>query len=107
MIEQEAKTKWCPQVRMDGCEEVQNSFNRVHTSDGSGLSQALCVASDCMMWEPEYEEETKTISRKGELPEGWHKKRNSINYTVEIGRYVKTNSGDCGLKAKECGGCQQ
>ncbi len=46
--EEEAKTKWCPMVRMA----------RVVAEDGGGVPKvaatsnrgAFCIASDCMMW---------------------------------------------------------
>jgi len=48
--EQEAKTKWCPQVRLtDG--DVGDPFNRTATmiADGPGTA-VCCIGSDCMLW---------------------------------------------------------
>ena len=54
MTENEAKTKWCPQVRFadprdGGKPSVEpTSWNRFDGEwDFTGL---LCIASDCMMW---------------------------------------------------------
>ena len=57
MTEDQAKQKWCPMVRRDGCEEVPNSFNRTAIYRGDlGIDQCLCIASDCMMhrWVPDF-----------------------------------------------------
>ena len=51
MREEEAKTKWCPHVRIDGCEEVQNSYNRYSAPGGYLIpDQSKCIASDCALW---------------------------------------------------------
>jgi hypothetical protein len=43
MTGEEAKTKWCPMVRLTN---VSNRF-----SDGNGFQKdQLCLASNCMMW---------------------------------------------------------
>ena len=45
MTEEQAKTKWCPMVRVgDG-----SGCNRNHLFE----SYDKCIASDCMMWVPE------------------------------------------------------
>jgi len=110
MTEEEAKDKWCPHARQCN-EDGIGSFNR----DWYGkIGDALCVASDCMMWEPEYEEESMDISENDKTPKGWHEKSGGAEcsrhkYNGVIGesrlvfRYVKIASGDCGLKTKESG----
>lgn len=47
MTEDEAKTKWCPMVRMDNA-ETEPSFNRNY--GGSLPDGSNCIASDCIMW---------------------------------------------------------
>lgn len=47
MTEDEAKTKWCPFVRL--ARPGQTAFNRT-TDDSELLPAAMCVASDCMAW---------------------------------------------------------
>lgn len=63
MIEEEAKTKWCPFVRLAAGEETPTGarlstaspagFNRISAADGSVLSTprtARCIGSACMAW---------------------------------------------------------
>lgn len=52
--EEDAKTKWCPQVRYlaifrdaMGARECSGAYNRA-AEDIIGTSK--CIASDCMMW---------------------------------------------------------
>lgn len=56
MTEEEARKKWCPSVR---AYSEEGSSNRDY--DGSVSKDALCVASDCMMWQ----DETSTNSHTG------------------------------------------
>jgi hypothetical protein len=44
MTEQEARTKWCPMVRIA---VFSTSVNRIKNSDSTH-----CIASGCMMWRP-------------------------------------------------------
>ena len=46
MTEEEAKTKWCPMVRIDGSNMSMN------IDDGKADLLPTCVGSDCMMWRP-------------------------------------------------------
>ena len=46
MTEDEAKTKWCPHVRVPRV--AGSTSNR--DSDGDFLQEHLCVASQCMAW---------------------------------------------------------
>ena len=50
MTEEEAKTKWCPQVRMsnDSSCDANHANNRFYL--GGFDKDANCIASDCMMW---------------------------------------------------------
>lgn len=58
ITEAEAKTKWCPMVRLavserDGSDGSSVSFNRTairNTSDYGTPHAAICAASACMMW---------------------------------------------------------
>ena len=47
MSESEARTKWCPHVRVEG-------NNRLHNTKTGGVSHTdaayLCVAGECMAW---------------------------------------------------------
>ena len=45
MTEEEARTKWCPFVRIGG---HRSTYNR--DEDGTVIDAALCVASSCMAW---------------------------------------------------------
>jgi hypothetical protein len=46
MIESEAKTKWCPMVRIDG---NTNNRSREHVSGKTKIGQAVgCFGSSCM-----------------------------------------------------------
>lgn len=66
-------------------------------------SLGLCSGSQCAMWEPEYELESKQTVRGEDIPKGWHIVSNDIDYKQTIGRYIKIASGDCSLKTKESG----
>lgn len=55
MTENEAKTKWCPMVRIEGAEAGQSSYNRFN--DGSPDPDGRCIASDCMMWVEEHNDD--------------------------------------------------
>jgi len=94
MTEDKAKTKLCP--------------NRIFVSevnDGVAHDFSPCLASDCMMWEPEYELVKKEIGVEDEVPEGWVVRRvNLAEKTRTIQSWSQIEKGDCGLKAKECGG---
>jgi len=57
MREEEAKTKWCPHVRLAQVEngEVRGFFNRwfgrYNSSEFSPTKEVCnCITSDCMMW---------------------------------------------------------
>ena len=105
MTEDEMKTKWCPEA----IARIKHSYaggNEYHAGNRGQDSQEYtrCLGSDCAMWEPEYEEEQKAVPADDEIPEGWHRKSHSNSGTKHtIARYVKTDSGDCGLKSKENG----
>ena len=43
MTEEEARTKWCPQIRWTSSDKYDDSF------DNRGAN-CMCIASDCMMW---------------------------------------------------------
>lgn len=45
MTEDEAKTKWCPMVRITATKGYEDVDNR-----GQALGDYQCIASDCMMW---------------------------------------------------------
>lgn len=54
VTEEQAKTKWCPQVRFDG---EESTFNRGYQSEDplnmrNGRTQYICncIGSACMMW---------------------------------------------------------
>jgi hypothetical protein len=74
MTEDEAKTKWCPHVRVlsDEGSMVIATVNR-----GGGLqADANCIASDCMMWrETDCESDPQASCMPGEevdcLPTGY------------------------------------
>ncbi len=111
MKESEAKTKWCPMVRVRST--LGGNYNR--NPEGadiltSKLEYAFkCIGSACMVWEPDLSLETIEISKDEDPPEGedWHKTyTNSIDMQIWK-RWVKIDRGDCGLKLNvnvECGG---
>ena len=43
MTEEEAKTKWCPHVRITGSNTSDNTYEKLN-------KEVCCIASDCMMW---------------------------------------------------------
>lgn len=53
MTEDEAKTKWCPMVRVcegDSTENRNCKGGIVSKSPGEGVQWNCCIASACMMW---------------------------------------------------------
>lgn len=52
MTEDEAKTKWCPHVRLTlGESGTDVSWNRIFQNDGSITARGCnCIASQCMSW---------------------------------------------------------
>ena len=69
MTEQEARTKWCPMARVSTYSvgnPAESAANR--TDEGTPYPASRCIASDCMMWEPEEKEPRETMRhRKGKL----------------------------------------
>lgn len=49
MTEDEAKTKWCPFVRIGSTMSGKGSLNRDYAL-GHEISSAGCIASQCMAW---------------------------------------------------------
>lgn len=47
MIEEEAKTKWCPFSRNAGSAAHEPSFNRINGKPDVG---SVCIGSACMAW---------------------------------------------------------
>jgi len=83
MIEEEAKTKWCPHVRHMVWPDEPSGGNQLNSN---------CIASGCMMWEPyEYYVDGKGSS--------WSQQNKDKTLTLVSG-------GDCGLKSKESEGCR-
>ena len=53
MTEKEAKTKWCPMVRVGEDDAAGNrtaACGVVNAGLGAGTPWQNCIASDCMMW---------------------------------------------------------
>ena len=53
MTEDEAKTKWCPMVRLaplGANESYRYSTNRMNDRIRGIVREARCIASDCMAW---------------------------------------------------------
>lgn len=123
MKEVEAKTKWCPHTRMvfGYSQGTTQPFNRFAAEPGdemeamqkamNGTSGTKCIGSECMMWEPEFKEQTDAtrcacdndvVSPEGD---GWHQKNRvkNVNGSVEIlwARWIPIDEGDCSLKTKE------
>ncbi len=106
MEESDAKLKMCPYLA-----NINNS-----------REVAACIASRCMMWEPEYIQViTKLVDidantyhdLEKHIPDGFgHRnymlnKRNMVSEEtelawIELTKWKQIDSGDCGLKTKEC-----
>lgn len=101
MRESEAKTKWCPHVRVAFPETTGNRDMQTPKAD-----IYCCIGSNCMMWESEYTSETKEFIDHEVLSENTdgYRECNRIaerpGYVVGM-RFVPTEFGDCGLKTKE------
>lgn len=60
MTEEEAKTKWCPHVRIEGSNVAKSRTDTKHELDAPYVlgidyiytrdKEVYCVASGCMMW---------------------------------------------------------
>lgn len=103
MTEEEAKTKWCPQVRYGAFQEP--AANRWKQSAPEDQPHALnpvpcrCIGSDCMAWRwgPRADQPIKVCKAGDTAPlaeEGgiWIRKREGSN---EWGLFIRT--GRCGL----------
>jgi len=89
MKEEEAKTKHC----IIGAQRVKVD----------GLYTHNCIGSECMGWESDYETERKEIPVTENVPDGWTL-INKDNSVKRIYRFIRLDTGDCGLKTKylEC-----
>ena len=68
MTEDEAKTKWCPMVRLTATGDPVNGgewhSNRMPKDDRVNVeSTYLCIGSGCMMWRWTFVDEALTDSR--------------------------------------------
>ena len=70
MLEEDAKKKWCPFVRLSITADNSMSFD----NRGNDWHNPDCIGSDCMMWEQHYHQDPET------------------------GEVDFDNYGDCGLK---------
>jgi len=90
MTEQEAKTKWCPMVR-----HVKDQEGNFYTTNGCNSSGfETCIASDCMMWRWQYQEEKREGHDGGK--ELLLKRGVQVGYDV----YKLEATGYCGLGGK-------
>jgi len=105
VTEEEMKTKECP--KLFHTITIVATMMRAQGASDSVMDElkgrSMCTASQCAMWEPEYELESKQIVKGEDIPKGWHIVSNDIDYKQTIGRHIKISSGDCGLKTKETG----
>jgi len=58
MTEDEARTKWCPMVRLAGGVDWTGSSNSDAQTPYNKSPLHCCIASDCMMWRIEYDMQT-------------------------------------------------
>lgn len=102
MLESDAKTKWCPHVRVYDSDTVRNCTAHVRN-----LPEARCIGSACMMWEPMLYGKTPYWVHPNALKDHWQG-WTVTNSTPDRRGYVEITppysepEGDCGLKAKEC-----
>lgn len=60
MTEEEAKTKWCPFVRITtGNEQYHACNNRSEVSSRDAVLGTLCIGSDCMAWRVRHMSQTQ------------------------------------------------
>lgn len=85
MTEDEAKTKWCPMVRMativPELKAAMPPHNRMNLLLEAEPEQLCCIGSDCMMWKL-----LKPVFVESQIAAG----------TYEYERF--DGGGDCGLK---------
>ena len=63
MMEDQARTKWCPYARTDRGRDVGNAtVNRGHCPDSINWSNTRCIASDCMAWRHTTDRSTEQAS---------------------------------------------
>lgn len=75
MIEEEAKTKWCPAARvgvrwMDSQAETLSDLTAIAVNRGANATErASCIGSACMAWRWSYPPEEAAGNRNG--PQGY------------------------------------
>lgn len=100
MTEEEAKTKWCPQARIDGLTDLP-AYNRC--IDGSAPKASCCIGSACMMWRWSQQGRQNIASH---AVEGWeHIPAEDSDDGVEFwrepeDRWIRRWHGYCGLAGK-------
>lgn len=48
--EKEAKTKWCPYIRLSYAEKLFFTNREILRSDSNKTLKLSCIGSDCMQW---------------------------------------------------------
>ena len=84
MTEEEAKTKWCPFVRLMGpvIAGATATTNRPYSTKNGIGGNSSCIASGCMMWE-------------------WEGRDDGTHVATGRGHILKAEArGDCGLKRR-------
>lgn len=91
MTEEEAKTKWCPQVRLaaDGHGEWHTSRDPSMPSRPDDTQAYRCLASDCMAWRTRHQ----WLDNAQETPD-WV---SYAPYAFEPGPGQERDDGYCGL----------
>lgn len=102
MTEDEAKTKWCPFVRVDS-----TASNRVAFDEFSANDDPCCIGSACMAWRSKERQVERVQTGLGQLPvpyerferEGWRQVdrpyRGADGLFYE--RTISEATGYCGL----------
>lgn len=88
MTEEEAKTKWCPFIRIVRAGEFEFATNRMSKASEDG-GNCLCIASACMAW--------RAHTKSWNATTGAWLERGRVYLTSDVIEQRPTNEGRCGL----------
>lgn len=94
LIEEEARKKWCPFVRLGNVGGCNMSGPR------EAMGQAVCIASECMAWRKIAAKRTNAGADQEErmVAEGWMRTNEQDRHYGWI--FTQPEKGYCGLAGK-------
>lgn len=105
MTEADAKSKWCPLVRLTADGQGEWHTNRPEGHSPGDAASYRCIGSDCMAWRHRPAQTREVRTDLGELPPGYHEDEDSWVQIPRLPgheglRYRQTlapEAGYCGL----------